>query len=79
MLVSIFFACTYQSNVVLADNKIRRKKKTKRLKKKHATASIPYANGLPVNNISGSSTKANNQYEGNKNGHTNNPGIYMCR
>ena len=67
----------YQSNIVLADNKIRRKKKTKRLKKKHAITSIPCANGLPVNAISGSSTKANNQCEGNKNGHTDNPGIYI--
>ena len=69
----------YQSNIVLADNKIRCKKKTKRLKKKHTTTSIPCANGLPVNNISGFSTKANNQYEGSENGHTDNPGIYMCR
>ena len=76
MLVSLIFACMYQSNIVLADNKIRRKKKTKRLKKKHATTSIPCANGLPVNAISGSSTKANIEYEGNENSHTDNPGIY---
>ena len=62
--------------MVLADNKIRRKKKTKRLKKKHTITSIPCANDLPVNAISGSSTKANDQYEGKENGHMNNPGIY---
>ena len=63
--------------MVLVDNKIRCKKKTKRLKKKHSTTSIPCANGLPVNAISGSSTKANIQYEGKENGHTDNPGIYI--